>query len=345
MSFVTRHDVPGSELTTLQSGGLVATVIDAVTKDELVAALREYPDALCIGGGSNLVISDEGYNGVIIRAAAHDEVTLDETLVDVDATVDWDILVRNTVDFELQGLESTSGIPGTVGGAIVQNAGAYGQEISDVVVSVDVWDRESREMVTLSRDECGFAYRVSRFKHDTERRFIVLSARLEMAAEPETKARYGDVSELLFKRFDHEGPYPLEDVRNAVLDVRLSKGMIIGASDPSAGSFFTNPSLNEEQASALEAKGQTILRRTDGTISVSASRLLEGVGYRRGHAEGNVGLSEFHVLALVNKGGATTDELLTLAREARAKVFAEYGIALQPEPVMLGFSEYPFPSL
>ena len=236
-----RRSVPGAELTTLQVGGVCLNVIEAASQAQLLEALESEPEAICIGGGSNLLIADSGVESTIIRAFSPSTSDLaiepGSHLVRAGGTTDWDVLVQATVTAGLQGLEATSGVPGSVGGAVVQNLGAYGQEVADVIVDVDVWDRQDRRRLTLNRDECKFRYRDSFFKHDDTRRFVVLAVSLQLQEETSATPRYGDVSELLAQRSRHSGPYSLEDIRDAVLTVRARKGMVLGASLPSAGSF------------------------------------------------------------------------------------------------------------
>ncbi len=343
---MTRHEVPGTELTTLAVGGACRTVIDVTSEAELLQTLTAHPNAIVIGGGSNLLISDDGYAGVLVRSyapGAHGiDIDADAGTVTVDAPVDWDALVAATIAAGLQGLEATSGVPGSLGGAIVQNLGAYGQETADVVESVDVWDRSEQRRVTFSKDECDFSYRESRFKHDRERRYVVTSARLTLKRTDEAVTRYGDVSALLAERYGHAGPYPLADIRQAVLDVRTGKGMVLGASLPSAGSFFTNPVLDEDAAVSLASRGLKVIERPDGTKLTSAAALLEEAGFRRGHRRGRAGLSDRHVLALVNCGDARTRDIVDLAIEIRDTVLDRLGVTLTPEPVMLGFAVNPF---
>jgi UDP-N-acetylmuramate dehydrogenase len=339
-----RHAVPASQLTTLAVGGPISTVIDVSSEAELLDALSKHPEALCIGGGSNLLIADAGYNGEIIRSHSTDaRISMTASgLLHVEATVDWDIFVQSSISLGLQGLEATSGVPGSFGGAIVQNLGAYGQEVADVVVAVNAWDTTSRSALQLSKQECTFSYRNSRFKHDAKRRYVVTSAELQLNESPHATPRYGDVSQLLQQRFGTDGAYALPAIRDAVLDVRRTKGMLLGASLPSAGSFFTNPIVDETHAAALAARGFKLNTRSDGATLVSAAALIQAAGYERGFRLGNAGLSEFHVLAVVNADHATATDIIDLARRIRDDVRKKFDITLQPEPVTLGFENDPF---
>jgi UDP-N-acetylmuramate dehydrogenase len=339
-----RNNVPAAELTTLAVGGPIATVIEVASETELLDALRQNPGALCIGGGSNLLVSDDGFDGVVIRShhPAAAGFSVDGNIVRVEAPMDWDSFVQATITHGLQGMEATSGVPGSFGGAIVQNLGAYGQEIGETVMGVNVWDTVERDVRQLSKEECRFSYRDSLFKHDAERRYVVLSAHLRLQIASTAVPRYGDVSRLLAERTGSEGPYPLSDIRDAVLDVRRSKGMLLGASLPSAGSFFTNPVLNPAQVDHLAAAGLKTYMRSDGAVLTSAAALIQQAGFERGYRLGNAALSELHVLALVNAGNATAADVINLARHIRDQVFAEFGVTLTPEPVTLGFDSDPF---
>lgn len=344
MAYQIRSDLTGADLTTIKTGGPCAAVIEVGCADDLIQALRDFPHSICIGGGSNLLISDNGTKTEMIRASgeAGNRVAISGTTVLADATASWDGFVELTIAAGLSGLESTSGIPGTVGGAVVQNAGAYGQEIGEVTQRVQMWDRREQQTVWLDASDCDFAYRHSRFKHDEERRWIVLRVEVSLEKSQTSQPRYGDVSRLLNEREGHSGPYDLKTIRQAVIEVRSAKGMVVGASLPSAGSFFTNPMLNDHQVSIVESAGIDILQRSDGLRTASAAQLISAVGYQRGHRHGNVGLSEQHVLALVNRGNATTGELIEFAREVAQAVHHRFDVLLTPEPVMLGFDSPPF---
>lgn len=339
------HDVPAADLTTLAVGGPIKTVVEVSTEADLLDALSDYEEAICIGGGSNLLVSDTGFDGVVIRSYVNNSFKFnasDDGIIQVDAMVNWDSLVIAAIEQGLQGLESTSGVPGSFGGAIVQNLGAYGQEVCDVVQSVNVWNSQTRQTATLSKDDCQFSYRNSRFKHDASREFVITSANIQLTPAHTAMPRYGDVSELLAQRFERPGPYDLMAIREAVLDVRRSKGMLLGASLPSAGSFFTNPIIDSAKANELTALGFKTFTRADGNILVSAAALMQRCGYHKDFRMNQAGLSEFHVLALVNIGGAKAKDIIELANRIRHDVHERFGVTLIPEPVALGFDSNPF---
>jgi UDP-N-acetylmuramate dehydrogenase len=253
----------------------------------------------------------------------------------VQAGEDWDPLVARCVAEGLQGFECLSGIPGSAGATPIQNVGAYGQDVSETVEWVRVYDREAGEVRTLAAAECGFDYRTSIFKHRDRHVVLAVGYRLRESAES-GPIRYAELA----RRLDVPigGRAPLHAVREAVLALRRGKGMVIDPADPdsvSAGSFFTNPILTPERFAALPGDPPAF-PEPDGRIKTSAAWLIERAGFGRGHGDGRVGISGKHTLALVNRGGATTAELLALARRIAAGVRETFGVELVPEPVLVG---------
>jgi UDP-N-acetylmuramate dehydrogenase len=316
-----------ARLTTLRLGGPAGELVEARTEAEVVAAAPTA--ALVLAGGSNVVIADEGVPGTVLRIATRG-VERDGTRLTVAAGEDWDALVQRCVADGLQGFECLSGIPGTVGATPIQNVGAYGQEVSETVESVRVYDRETGDVVDMSAAECGFVYRGSVFKYHDRRVVLSVTFRLRAAAES-GPMRYAELARALDVPIG--GTAPLADVREAVLALRRRKGMVIDPADPdtvSAGSFFTNPILG----SAPE--GAPTWPEPDGRVKTSAAWLIERAGFHRGYGNGRVGISTKHTLALVNRGGAATAELMALAHEIAAGVRERFGIDLHPEPVLVG---------
>lgn len=349
MAIRERTGVSARELTTLNVGGLCKTVFDVNTETEIAGVLTDVPDAVCIGGGSNLLISQDGVSTPIVRIySPRSEIHIerDTGCVTVNASAQWDALVQQTILDGLEGLECMSGIPGSVGGGIVQNVGAYGQEIADVFVSLTAFDRVALSLVTFTKDEVGFAYRNTRFKHDPQRRFIVTSVTLQLRKMPTSLPRYGDVTELLRKRHGEHDSFSLANIRQAVLDVRRSKGMLIDVGAPSAGSFFTNPEISHEHYDGISAlPGVRAVKEFDDVVRVSAAALIAGAGFEKGLRYSGAGISEKHLLAIVNNDDATSDDIIALANIIRTRVYEQFKVELTPEPVMLGFSENPFPPL
>jgi UDP-N-acetylmuramate dehydrogenase len=316
-------------LTTLRLGGPAASYEEVETEDELVEAAKTA--ALIIAGGSNVVVADAGVDGPVVRIATRG-VERDGTRLTVAAGEDWDALVADCVERGLQGFECLSGIPGSVGATPIQNVGAYGQEVAETVESVKVLDRQTGRVEEMSAHECGFAYRTSVFKYHDRR--VVLSVTFDLNESTRSgPLRYGELARTL--DIPPGGTARLKEVREAVLRLRRNKGMVIDASDPdsvSAGSFFTNPILEKAP------DGAPIWPEPDGRVKTSAAWLIEQAGFHKGYGNGRVGISTKHTLALVNRGGATTAELMALAHEIAAGVQERFGIALHPEPVLVGHS-------
>ena len=335
-----------AELTTLRLGGPAPAVIEATTEDALIDAVRVADEAadpmLLVAGGSNLVVADEGVEGTVIRVltqgVAVDMDACSGAMVTVQAGETWDAIVARAVDQQWIGVEALSGIPGSVGATPIQNVGAYGQEVAQTVASVRVFDRYDRAVRTLAADDCGFTYRSSRFKVQPHR-FVVLSVSFQLPlGDLGAPIAYAELARTLGVEIGARPP--AADVREAVLELRRSKGMVLDADDHdtwSAGSFFTNPILPADQAATLPADAPRF-PQADGSVKTSAAWLIEKAGFSRGHGTGRVSLSTKHTLALTNRGGATTEELLTLAREVRDGVHTAFGITLVPEPVLVGCS-------
>jgi UDP-N-acetylmuramate dehydrogenase len=255
--------------------------------------------------------------------------------------------VASCVEAGLAGLECLSGIPGSVGATPIQNVGAYGQEVADSITSVRVLDRQNGEVVALPAEECGFRYRSSRFRGS--QRWLVLTVEFSLVpAQASMPIRYAELARRLGVQPGESAP--LAAVREAVLELRRSKGMVVDAADPdsvSAGSFFTNPILDPEAFAALERRVAERLGpgvrppgfpEADGRVKTSAAWLIERAGFARGYGDGAAGISAKHTLALVNRGGATAAQLLAVARQIAAGVRERFGVELRPEPVFVGHS-------
>ena len=328
-------------LTTLKLGGPAARLVPARTEAELAEAVRSaYEPLLVLAGGSNVVIADDGFPGTVVRVLTRG-VERDGARMTVQAGEPWDELVADCVAAGLQGFECLAGIPGSTGATPIQNVGAYGQEVAETVESVRVLDRASGRIEELPAAECGFRYRSSVFKYRD--RWVVLAVSFRLRESGTSgPLRYAELA----RRLDVPvgAGAPLHEVREAVLALRRRKGMVIDSADPdsvSAGSFFTNPILEPDAFAALEARAGGDLRppafpEPDGRIKTSAAWLIERAGFPRGYGDGRVGISAKHTLALVNRGGASTAELMALAREIAAAVHERFGVAISPEPVLVG---------
>ena len=341
--------------TSLRLGGPAGRWVEATTEEELVAAVdaadQQGEPVLVLGGGSNLVVADDGFPGTVVHVATRGVVPdVDDSgdpscsgaTVTVAAGESWDDVVAQAVDRGWVGVEALSGIPGSVGATPIQNVGAYGQDVSQTVARVRVWDRKLRGIRTFAASECQFGYRSSRFKADPGRH-VVLDVTFQFRQGTlGAPVAYAELARTLGVA---EGVRaPMADVRAAVLHLRRGKGMVLDADDHdtwSAGSFFTNPFLTPDQAAALPDDAPR-WEQPDGTLKSSAAWLIERAGFGKGYTSAaageRVGLSTKHTLALTNRGDATTDELLTLAREVRDGVRDRFGVTLVNEPVTVGCS-------
>ncbi|MHB9149623.1 MAG: UDP-N-acetylmuramate dehydrogenase [Thermoleophilia bacterium] len=346
-----RHDVPLAPMTTLQTGGPARFFLEAQDEAVLVEGLawareRGLPVVL-LGGGSNVLVADTGVDGLVIKMATRGvalDADGDSVVVRTRAGETWDELVERTVGANLAGLECLSGIPGSVGAAPVQNIGAYGQEAADTLLSVRVIDLRSLLITDLTSAQCAFAYRDSRFRRHPEE-YGVLEVSFGLRPDGLPTVSYPDLAQELA----HSHP-TLAQTREAVLHVRRRKSMIIDPSDEnrrSVGSFFTNPRASTGEFDALAAQAERaglarrdeIPRYPDGPdrVKLSAAWLIERAGVMRGYRVGRVGVSTRHTLALVNLGGASTSEVVSLAMTVRRAVAEAFGIDLAVEPVCLGF--------
>ncbi len=332
-----------ADLTTLRLGGPARRLVTVTTEAELVETVRaadaDGVPVLVLGGGSNLVVGDDGFDGVVVKVATRGVGLTEESFCSgVDVTVaageDWDELVALTVDRGFSGLEALSGIPGSTGATPIQNVGAYGADVSQTISTVRTWDRHDDRIRTFFAFDCGFGYRTSVFKAEPGR-YVVLDVTFQLPlGDYSAPVRYAELARAL--------DVPLgtkvlaTDLRAAVLGLRAGKGMVLDAADHdtwSAGSFFTNPVLDPD---ADVPAGAPTYAQPDGRVKTSAAWLIEHAGFGKGYGAGPVTLSTKHTLALTNRGGAQTSDLLTLAREVRDGVRQAYGITLEAEPVLLG---------
>jgi UDP-N-acetylmuramate dehydrogenase len=366
-----QENVPLAPLTTLQVGGATRYFAEVKREDEVREAVefaksRGLP-LLVLGGGSNLVVADSGWPGLVLKIAIGGittppakDATGKAVLFSVGAGVDWDDFVAQAVVQNCAGVECLSGIPGSVGGTPVQNVGAYGQEVSDTIESVraldlrkvDLRNPDSKEdpTVVLPKPACGFRYRSSIFNTTERGRYIILRVnyRLQRGGAPSLK--YADLQKYFADRTtnaaEKKAPPSLAEVREAVRAIRRRKGMLIVPGDDdcrSAGSFFKNPVLSEAQFSELAAraaaKGLEIPRypALDLQHKVSAAWLVEHSGFSKGYGTGAAGISTKHALALINRGDAKASDIIGLKDEIQQGVQQSWGIQLEPEPVFIGF--------
>jgi UDP-N-acetylmuramate dehydrogenase len=331
-------------LTTLRLGGPARRLVEARTEAEAIATVSaadvSAEPLLVLAGGSNVVIADAGFPGMVMRLVTSG-FEQRGPVSEVQAGESWDAFVERCVRDGLAGIECLSGIPGSVGATPIQNVGAYGQDVSETITGVRVYDRSTGSVEELSNEACEFTYRSSAFKRNPGR-WLVLAVTFELHEQPVSMPiRYPELARALDVSVGDVAP--LADVREAVLGLRRRKGMVIDPADPdsvSAGSFFTNPILTAAEFEAL--RGRTSeeppgFPEPDGRVKTSAAWLVERAGFGRGYGmPGPAAISTKHSLALTNRGGATTAELLALAHEVAAGVERAFGVRLVPEPVLVG---------
>ena len=354
------YEVPLSGLTTMRVGGPAQRLVTVESADELVDAIRQVDDAdeplLLVAGGSNLVIADEGFAGSVVRIATSG-ITVESADSSGGATVRvgageiWDDVVVRAVAQGWSGIEALSGIPGSAGATPIQNVGAYGQEVAQVIDSVRVWDRREQRVRTFANADCQFTYRHSLFK--AEPRYVVLDVLFRLRVSTLSgPVAYADLARAL--GVDAGERVPLADVREAVLAQRRQRGMVLDAADHdtwSCGSFFTNPIMSTSSYAALQDRvlarlgaidGPAGLPRfdiLDGQVKTSAAWLIERAGFGKGYRmPGPAALSTKHPLAVTNRGSATTVDVVALAREIRDGVRDAFGVSLVNEPVLVGTS-------
>ncbi len=368
---------PLAELTTLRVGGTPERMIEARTRDELVDALQDAWAAgepwMVVGGGSNLLVGDEPVEGVVILVRTTGIEVLPgvqggRRRLRVEAGHDWDALVAYTVEQGLAGVEAMSGIPGTAGAAPIQNVGAYGQEIVETLVEVELLDEATGGIETVPAADLELGFRTSVLKqhygHGARRSGVILSLTLELeeVGHGVFPVRGTQLRQAL--GMDAGAAATLADIRSTVLATRARKGMVLDDADPdtySAGSFFQNAVVSAAFARTLPAEcprwpmapviDQTRiipLAAYDGVVAppvsvqpdvkVSAAWLIEHAGLGKGFhlPRSRAGLSTKHALALTNRGHATAGEVAELARYIQQRVQSEFGLILQPEPVLVG---------
>lgn len=356
-----------SELTTLGVGGPAARLVEPSTRDELIdvvtATWNSPDDWMLLGGGSNLVVADEGFDGTVLRIGTRG---IRETRVagsrpvrlTVEAGEPWDAVVAHAAAAGWSGIEALSGIPGSAGAAPVQNIGAYGQELASSLVAIDFLDFDTGALVRVPAAELGLGYRTSALKRGRLGLVVALELALADDAGLSQPIAYAQLAGALGVRIGDR--VPVGELRTAVLELRGSKGMLWDPADPdsaSAGSFFTNPVVSEqfarglpsdaprwptapEEAARVLPLGSDIphVVRGEYLVKLSAAWLIERAGITRGFAipGSRAAVSSKHTLAIVNRGGATAAEVVQLAGYFQTRVLSEFGVNLQPEPVLVG---------
>lgn len=350
-----RENVPLAPMTTLRVGGPARYFLDAEDGGEIESALqwsvRESLPVFILGGGSNLVVSDDGFPGLVIRVALRGRVIEsedDDVIVRVAAGESWDDFVAYTVENGWAGVTCLSGIPGSVGATPIQNVGAYGQDVAETIVRVEALERKSGLVRFFTKWDCGFSYRDSYFKRQGRDEFVILGVTFALTPGGSASIKYPELEkELAAKGVFHDD---LRGVRNTVIEIRRRKGMVLDAADPdtrSDGSFFVNPIVEPSRFAQFESRARAIVGEgiripsfpADEGFKLSAAWLIENAGFEKGFSYGNAAISTKHTLALTNRGGATAREILDLARMIRDGVADRFGVTLVPEPNLVGFPD------
>jgi UDP-N-acetylmuramate dehydrogenase len=331
-----------SKYTSLRVGGPATKIVHVSTEAEIIAAIEEAGDTpiLVMGGGTNVLIADKGFDGTVIRISnnsvqAEVDACSGATLT-IGAGEDWDLFVQTTINSGFAGLETLSGIPGTVGAAPIQNIGAYGHEVSEFITRVRTYDRQEKVLKTFTNGECEFSYRNSYFKAHPGR-YVVLEVQFQIRiGEESDPITYLELARKLGVQLGDKAP--VVATREAVLELRASKGMLLSADDHdswSAGSFFTNPIVSQQEADALPVAAPK-WPLIDGRVKISAAWLIENAGMHKGDEVGGARISTKHVLALTNSGDATAADIAELAKRARDQVKEKFGITLEAEVNLVG---------
>ena len=349
------RDVPLGQFTTIGIGGPARFFVRAESVDALRESLEwaasQRIELFILGGGSNLLIADEGFDGLVIQIALRGVTVESEdrfVMVKAAAGEPWDPFVESAVGHRWAGLESLSGIPGSVGATPIQNVGAYGQDVRETIVRVEALDRQSGTVRWFTNAECHFGYRRSLFKNETPNRYVILSVVFRLEAGGDAVVRYPELQRYLDEHGGAAGD--LVSVREAVLAIRRRKGMVLDASDPdtrSDGSFFMNPILTADAFIAFRRRAESIagleakipaFPADDGSVKLSAAWLIERAGFQKGFVHGNAGLSSKHTLAVINRGGATARDVLALVAMIQTTVRERFGVEIHPEPNFVGMS-------
>jgi UDP-N-acetylmuramate dehydrogenase len=348
------ENVPLAEFTTLRIGGAAQYFIEATTSEMLAPAIawaeaRHLPWFI-LGGGSNIVIADGGFAGLVIRigiCGIESRIANQQAIVKAGAGVEWDAFVAMCVANQWAGVECLSGIPGRVGATPIQNVGAYGQEVSETIIALEAFDTKTHRLVELPASDCEFGYRASRFKLKDRNRFIVTNVTYQLSVNGKPAIRYADLQRYFAEQIITNAS--LAQVREAVLSIRRRKAMVIDANDTdsrSVGSFFVNPVVTREEFEELRQRASTLILNIEemptfaaanNRLKLSAAWLIENAGIHRGFVYGKVGTSTKHALAIINRGGGTAREVFELCELIKARVLDRLGIALTPEPIFVGF--------
>ncbi len=349
MNLIIEKNVSLAKLTTLKIGGAAKYFAAVSNENQVVEALKfaekNNLKIFILGGGSNVLIADEGFDGLVLQIALKGisvEQTENKVLVTAKAGEDWDDFCEFCVNENLQGVECLSGIPGLIGGTPVQNVGAYGQEVSETIFQVRVFDCLENQFEKLSNADCEFSYRTSLFNSSRKNRYIVSAVTFALEKNGQPKIDYKDLREFFGERTP-----TLRQTREAVLKIRRAKSMVIDENDPnskSAGSFFKNPIVSNEGFTKIEERARNLgfekipfFKTDEKKVKIPAAWLIENSGFYKSFRMGNAGISTKHTLAIINFGDASANDILKLKDEIQTKVKEIFDIELQPEPIFVGF--------
>jgi UDP-N-acetylmuramate dehydrogenase len=336
-----REHVPLAPYTTFKIGGPARWFAEAATEADILEAVdfarsRSLP-LFPLGGGSNLLVSDVGFPGLVLHIGLKGIDQREDHFV-VSAGEDWDSFVTHAVERDFAGIECLAGIPGTVGGTPIQNVGAYGQEVSESIASVRALNLATLQFEEFPNAACGFSYRRSNFNTSQRGKYIMTRATYALRKNGQPRIAYADLK----RHFQNSATPSLREVSDAVRSIRRGKGMYIVPGDPdcrSAGSFFKNPIVSAEhyaRVAAQEAVEVPHYPGGDNAMKIPAAWLLERAGFHKGYSLGEAGISTRHTLALVNRGSAKAADIFALRDRIIAEVDSRFGIKLEPEPVLLG---------
>jgi UDP-N-acetylmuramate dehydrogenase len=348
------ENAPLASMTTLGIGGPARHFAECRSSEALSAgaewARQRGLPFFALGGGSNIVVADRGFPGLVARVAIRGIETRfegDKVILTAGAGEEWDKTVAMAVERGWAGIECLSGIPGRVGATPIQNVGAYGQETSETLLSLEALDLETGKLVKMNASECEFGYRASRFKTRDRNRYVITRVTYQLTANGKPAIRYAELQSFLS---DNGASEPsLSETRSAVIEVRRRKAMVIDPGDRdsrSVGSFFVNPVVTREQFEQVKQLARKLIGNeekmpafpaSDDRVKLSAAWLIERAGFRRGYEHGNVGTSSRHALAIINRGGGTAREVMELKDMIQKRALEMFGIALAPEPIFVGF--------
>ena len=323
-----------AELTTLRVGGTPNSLVVATSESEIIEAVSANPNALILGGGSNVLVSDN-FHGDVIKIESHgfenDESACAGAWVTVAAGHNWNDFVATAVANGWTGIEGLAGIPGTVGATPIQNVGAYGQSVSETIAQVRAWNRKTKSVDTIFAADCEFGYRSSVFKANPDT-WVILSVTFQLPlGTMSAPIAYNELAAKL--KVELGDRVSTSDLQTAVLELRAGKGMVLDSADHdtwSVGSFFMNPRVSAAPESAPNWP------ELDGTVKVSAAWLIEQAGFNKGFTlNGRAALSGKHTLAITNRGDATSADISELADHIVAGVKTKFGIELKPEATFI----------